>query len=65
MVLSYMDPKYVITQKLIEKSGVYSCGEVLLRFVTARRAIQDNKNLEEWSQGIHGIRIMTTQTSGP
>lgn len=60
-----MNPEYVITQELIDKSDVYSCGEVLLRFVTTRRAIQDNKNLKEWSQGIHGIRIMTTQTSGP
>lgn len=46
----YMDPEYVITQELTEKSDVYSYGVVLLELVTARRAIQDNKNLVEWSQ---------------
>ena len=45
-----MDPEYVITQELTEKSDVYSYGVVLLELVTARRAIQDNKNLVEWSQ---------------
>ncbi|KAK2991533.1 hypothetical protein RJ640_016568 [Escallonia rubra] len=46
----YMDPEYVISQELTEKSDVYSYGVVLLELVTARRAIQDNKNLVEWSQ---------------
>ncbi|XP_057488138.1 probable receptor-like protein kinase At1g49730 isoform X1 [Actinidia eriantha] len=46
----YMDPEYVVTQELTEKSDVYSYGVVLLELVTARRAIQDNKNLVEWSQ---------------
>ncbi|RVW49789.1 putative receptor-like protein kinase [Vitis vinifera] len=41
----YMDPEYVITRELTEKSDVYSYGVVLLELVTARRAIQDNKNL--------------------
>ncbi|KAL7206511.1 hypothetical protein ACSBR2_019263 [Camellia fascicularis] len=46
----YMDPEYVTTQELTEKSDVYSYGVLLLELVTARRAIQDNKNLVEWSQ---------------
>lgn len=45
----YMDPEYVITQELTEKSDVYSYGVLLLEMVTARRAIQDGKNLVEWS----------------
>ncbi|KAA8536205.1 hypothetical protein F0562_028683 [Nyssa sinensis] len=46
----YMDPEYVITQELTEKSDVYSYGVVLLELVTARQAIQDNKNLVQWSE---------------
>ncbi|GMY06062.1 probable receptor-like protein kinase At1g49730 [Fagus crenata] len=46
----YMDPEYIVTQELTEKSDVYSYGVLLLEIVTARRAIQDNKNLLEWSQ---------------
>ncbi|PKI75318.1 probable receptor-like protein kinase At1g49730 [Punica granatum] len=46
----YMDPEYVITHELTEKSDVYSYGVLLLEMVTARRAIQDGKNLVEWSQ---------------
>ncbi|XP_031109769.1 probable receptor-like protein kinase At1g49730 isoform X2 [Ipomoea triloba] len=46
----YMDPEYVITQELTEKSDIYSYGVVLLELVTSRRAIQDNKNLVEWAQ---------------
>ncbi|XP_011005990.1 PREDICTED: probable receptor-like protein kinase At1g49730 [Populus euphratica] len=46
----YMDPEYVVTQELTEKSDIYSYGVVLLEIVTARRAIQESKNLVEWSQ---------------
>jgi serine/threonine protein kinase len=45
-----MDPEYVVSQELTEKSDVYSYGVLLLEIVTARRAIQDNKHLVEWSQ---------------
>lgn len=45
-----MDPEYVITQELTEKSDIYSYGVLLLEMVTGRRAIQDNRNLVEWSQ---------------
>ena len=44
-----MDPEYVITQELTEKSDIYSYGVLLLEIVTGRRAIQDGKNLVEWS----------------
>ena len=40
----------MVTQELTEKSDIYSYGVVLLEIVTARRAIQESKNLVEWSQ---------------
>lgn len=45
-----MDPEYVITQELTEKSDIYSYGVLLLEIVTGRRAIQEGRNLVEWSQ---------------
>lgn len=45
-----MDPEYVVTQELTEKSDVYSYGVLLLEILTSRKAIQDNKNLVEWAQ---------------
>ncbi|KAJ7946063.1 Receptor-like protein kinase [Quillaja saponaria] len=46
----YMDPEYVVTQELTEKSDIYSYGVLLLEIVTGRRAIKDSKNLVEWAQ---------------
>ncbi|XP_020693428.2 probable receptor-like protein kinase At1g49730 isoform X2 [Dendrobium catenatum] len=46
----YVDPEYVVTRQLTEKSDVYSYGMLLLELVTGRHAIQDNRNLIEWSQ---------------
>jgi serine/threonine protein kinase len=46
----YMDPEYVVTQELTEKSDIYSYGVLLLELVTGRRAIQDKKNLVEWAK---------------
>ncbi|XP_072998402.1 probable receptor-like protein kinase At1g49730 [Typha latifolia] len=56
----YMDPEYVVTQELTEKSDVYSYGVLLLELVTGRRAVKDNKNLVEWSQ-----KFMTTDSRLP
>lgn len=46
----YMDPEYMVTQELTEKSDIYSYGVVLLELVTSKRAIHDNKNLVESCQ---------------
>ncbi|XP_077242209.1 putative receptor-like protein kinase At1g49730 [Tasmannia lanceolata] len=56
----YMDPEYVVTQELTQKSDIYSYGVLLLELVTARRAIQENRNLVEWSQ-----KLMMTDSRLP
>lgn len=56
----YMDPEYVVTQELTEKSDVYSYGVLLLEIITGRRAIQDSKNLVEWAQ-----KFMVSETRLP
>ncbi|ESQ30506.1 hypothetical protein EUTSA_v10011356mg [Eutrema salsugineum] len=37
----YVDPEYVVTQELTEKSDVYSYGVVLLEIITGRRAVDE------------------------
>lgn len=46
----YVDPEYVVTQELTEKSDVYSYGVVLLEIITGRRAVHEGMNLVEMSQ---------------
>lgn len=46
----YLDPEYVTTRQLTVKSDIYSYGVLLLELITARRAVQDNRNLVAWAQ---------------
>ncbi|CAI9101923.1 OLC1v1000087C3 [Oldenlandia corymbosa var. corymbosa] len=61
----YMDPEYVVSQELTEKSDVYSYGVVLLELITARQVIQDNRNLVEWSQVYMTSESMITELVDP
>ncbi|CAA6663798.1 unnamed protein product [Spirodela intermedia] len=46
----YVDPEYVVTRELTEKSDVYSYGVLLLELVSGRHAVEGNQNLVEWSR---------------
>ncbi|XP_020245191.1 probable receptor-like protein kinase At1g49730, partial [Asparagus officinalis] len=46
----YVDPEFVVTQELTEKSDVYSYGVLLLELFTGKRVIHNNITLLEWSQ---------------
>lgn len=46
----YMDPEYLATRQLTDKSDIYSYGVLLLELITARAAVQDNVNIVEWYQ---------------
>jgi serine/threonine protein kinase len=41
----YLDPEYILTHKLTEKSDVYSLGVVLLELLTGMKPIQFGKNI--------------------
>ena len=60
-----MDPEYVVTQELIDKSDVYSYGVLLLEIVTARRVIQDGKNLVESSHILMSSELRLTELVDP
>ncbi|KAJ4804684.1 Protein kinase superfamily protein [Rhynchospora pubera] len=61
----YMDPEYVVSQELTEKSDIYSFGVLLLELVTGRRAIQDNRNLVEWAQKYMASEDMVPEMLDP
>lgn len=56
----YMDPEYVTTRRLTDKSDIYSYGVLLLELITGRAAVQDNVNLVEWAE-----RFVSTEASIP
>lgn len=60
-----IDPEYVVTQELTHKSDVYSYGVLLLEIVTARRAVQDGKNLVESSQMLMASESRLTELVDP
>ncbi|KAG6504612.1 hypothetical protein ZIOFF_036946 [Zingiber officinale] len=47
----YLDPEYMVTQKMIDKSDVYSFGVLLLELVSGKLAF-DNRNLVQWFQDL-------------
>ncbi|CAH2036268.1 unnamed protein product [Thlaspi arvense] len=53
----YVDPEYVVTQELTEKSDVYSYGVMLLELITGKRAVDEGRNLVETSQ-----RLLVTKS---
>ncbi|TYH90408.1 hypothetical protein ES332_A13G046200v1 [Gossypium tomentosum] len=61
----YMDPEYVVTQELTDKSDVYSYGVLLLEMVTARRVVQDGVTLVESTQILLASESRQTELLDP
>ncbi|XP_042413870.1 probable receptor-like protein kinase At1g49730 [Zingiber officinale] len=47
----YLDPEYMVSQKMTNKSDVYSFGVLLLELVSGKQAF-DNNNLVQWFQDL-------------
>ncbi|PPD75796.1 hypothetical protein GOBAR_DD27265 [Gossypium barbadense] len=61
----YMDPEYVVTQELTDKSDVYSYGVLLLEMLTARRVVQDGVSLVESTQILLASESRLTELLDP
>ncbi|MCO5596293.1 hypothetical protein L7F22_050354 [Adiantum nelumboides] len=46
--IGYIDPEYARTSQLNEKSDIYSFGVVLLKFLTGKKVVDDETNLNQW-----------------
>ncbi|XP_065044548.1 probable receptor-like protein kinase At1g49730 isoform X2 [Musa acuminata AAA Group] len=46
----YLDPEYMVTKMMTDKSDVYSYGVLLLELVVGKQASLNHRNLVQWSQ---------------
>ena len=51
--LGYVDPEYMLTSQLTEKSDVYSLGVVLVELLTGKKALSFDRPEEERSLAMH------------